>query len=320
MKRIYLDQNKLIDLARAHFGRKEGMQFIDILAIIKDKVAKNEIEIVFSVVHLMETSAINDLERRKRFTNFLFDTFPLKTISSYLAFEGYELLNAMLLAVKQHELPVEKYLFGSDILSIIDLSMEKVSIKTDTEELKKYIEKFIKQRVGQVDILKTFIINDVLKDYRLTQYDEWEDAAKEQEKLRKDLFSKITDDTQRFRHLISPAYEYRKKRNIDILEKYLKPEYLSEIQKAIVTDIDAFLRSIPSLYVQTKLTFQRFKDISKPIHRNDIKDIAFLSMAIPYCDIVVTENSYRHYASQENLNGEFNTIIESNINNLMNIL
>jgi len=70
-----------------------------------------------------------------------------------------------------------------------------------------------------------------------------------------------------------------------------------------------FFSQIPTLDVETELVVARNEDWSKEIHANDSSDIAFLSVAIPYCDIVVTENYWRHHAQKAKLDNKYGTVI-----------
>lgn len=42
------------------------------------------------------------------------------------------------------------------------------------------------------------------------------------------------------------------------------------------------------------LGLDKDKQADRPVHRNDLKDIGFLTMAVPYCDAVVCEKFFSH--------------------------
>lgn len=316
---VYLDQNKMIDLAKAFHKREDGKPFKDALEHIMHKVKDNEWIVPLSVVHLMETAAIGDEARRARFSKFLIEISKMNTMNSYLSVEGYEILNAYLRAANHPTINIKDKVFGKDILHLIDLDLSKISIRTETEELANEIRRLIKEYSENERILEYVLSKDVLSGYRETQYAEWQESAKEQEDIRKELMQQVADDVQRYRHIIANGYDFKKKIHSDLLVSSLSQEDLPRIRQAFKTDTDAFLSSISTLYVQAKLTLQRYKDQSKSIHRNDIKDISFLSVAIPYCDIVVTERSWRHMAIQARLDQCFRTRIVSDVRDLIEI-
>ncbi len=163
--------------------------------------------------------------------------------------------------------------------------------------------------------LDLVIAGEVLKEYRTAQRAEWEDAAREQEERRGEILA--DGDTMGYRHLIVGGFEELKRRHEAILVQKLKPDDLQALSSCVTHETDRFLASISSLQVQAKLTLQRYKDTNKPFHRNDIKDIAFLSTAIPYCDVVVTERSWRDLACRERLDEIFQTEILSDATQLV---
>jgi len=73
--------------------------------------------------------------------------------------------------------------------------------------------------------------------------------------------------------------------------------------------------NVPSIDVQLELITARDRNIGKDVDPNDFEDISFLSVAIPYCDIVVTENSWSDYAvrKQLQLDVKYSTVILSNL-------
>jgi hypothetical protein len=70
-----------------------------------------------------------------------------------------------------------------------------------------------------------------------------------------------------------------------------------------------FIKEIPTFYVLFNLSYQNEKNYNRRINRNDIYDISSLSIAIPYCDIVVTEKHFASIAKSVKLDEIYNTII-----------
>ena len=66
MRRVYLDQNKWIDLARAASGRSDGEPFIDALAVCRFGVENGLASFPLSSVHYMETLKRKDAGSRGR--------------------------------------------------------------------------------------------------------------------------------------------------------------------------------------------------------------------------------------------------------------
>ena len=74
-----------------------------------------------------------------------------------------------------------------------------------------------------------------------------------------------------------------------------------------------FIKEIPTFYVPFSLSYSSERDLEKSITINDIFDVSHLSIAIPYCDIVLPDKQFAHFAKQEVLDKIYPAIILSSI-------
>ncbi len=82
-------------------------------------------------------------------------------------------------------------------------------------------------------------------------------------------------------------------------------------------DLTDFLMSLPSRRVASLIQFHYLQDIHRNWSINDLRDITALSMAIPYCDIVVTDKkAWDTATNRARLDREFSTAIFSRLNDL----
>jgi hypothetical protein len=65
MIRVYLDQNKWIDLAKAASGRSDGLRYRPVLQAAKDAVRRGNAIFPLSSVHIMETAKSPKLDQRR---------------------------------------------------------------------------------------------------------------------------------------------------------------------------------------------------------------------------------------------------------------
>ena len=72
-KVLCLDENKWIDLARAHYGREDGARFVDALAAVRVALARNTLMVPIMPSNLLEVSEPSDQGRRERLAQFLVD-------------------------------------------------------------------------------------------------------------------------------------------------------------------------------------------------------------------------------------------------------
>jgi hypothetical protein len=73
--------------------------------------------------------------------------------------------------------------------------------------------------------------------------------------------------------------------------------------------LTAFWMSIPCVGAQTELEIALRSNESKRCTRNDLADLNALGIAIPACDIVVTEKFWAHCARVRKVDTEFETLV-----------
>ncbi|MBU0470570.1 MAG: hypothetical protein KJ984_03785 [Nanoarchaeota archaeon] len=81
-----------------------------------------------------------------------------------------------------------------------------------------------------------------------------------------------------------------------------------------------FLKSIPTAYVFHILNDARNMNFSRPIEPNDLWDLGTLAIAVPYCDIVVTEREWANILNQNKIGELYGTKIIHKIEDLPNYL
>jgi len=80
------------------------------------------------------------------------------------------------------------------------------------------------------------------------------------------------------------------------------------------------LENIPTALCLFTLIYERDQQLQRPIQVNDFNDIWFLSLAIPYSDIVVTEKMWTSIAKRTKLDKKCKTIILSSIKELAELM
>jgi hypothetical protein len=94
-KCLYLDQNKWIDLARAHYGRPEGKPFQDALRNIRSAVESGKLVVPFSWINVVEAIAPMDPGRRERLARFIVELTGNHTLLPETEVCRLELRNAL---------------------------------------------------------------------------------------------------------------------------------------------------------------------------------------------------------------------------------
>jgi hypothetical protein len=86
------------------------------------------------------------------------------------------------------------------------------------------------------------------------------------------------------------------------------------------TEMTSFLRDLPSRWVDYELQRLRHDDRTIKRDRGDLNDLSALSIAIPYCDIVVTERLWVDLLKRARLDRKYDTAVLDKITKLPDLL
>jgi hypothetical protein len=77
------------------------------------------------------------------------------------------------------------------------------------------------------------------------------------------------------------------------------------------------IRSIPSADTWSTLRYLKHRDLGLPWEQHDWTDLAALSVAIPYCDAVITEKRWVHLANASGLSTRYNTTVTTGVSGIL---
>lgn len=83
-------------------------------------------------------------------------------------------------------------------------------------------------------------------------------------------------------------------------------------------EIETLLQRLPTFYTNCALLYKcvNMYSLNMPTPNNDFIDMLYLSVAIPYCDIVITEDKWVSLAKQAKLDKLYNTVLSSKVDDL----
>jgi hypothetical protein len=81
-----------------------------------------------------------------------------------------------------------------------------------------------------------------------------------------------------------------------------------------------FFEDMPTTDIMMNLRNQRNNQFEKAIEPNDLNDLSFLSVAIPYCDVVVTEKQWVDLAKRKGVDRKYNTVLLSDLAELVSYI
>jgi hypothetical protein len=313
-KIIYLDQNKWIDIARAYYGREDGKKFKPVLDRLQAKVDSKEIIIPISAVHIIETARSVDKARRIRLANFISQLSKSYGILPYISVREQEITNAILIKLgKQPIYNIGEIAINRGMAHILGMELPKVPLLPDYE---KYLIEVNQLEPFIAKMMIDFISRELVEELKNEDIDAIADYEKarhlKNEKLSKEMRLRVA------------IMEMAQDRIIPIIIEQLKK--MSIIPRPFVDsfndimDWKNFFFSMPTMDIYINLHVLRDSDKGKPIHRNDTNDIAYLSIAVPYCDIVVTENYWAHQLVSNGYDRKYNTTILTDLTELLELL
>jgi len=306
---IYLDQNQWIYLAQASNKREGAEKYNDALQAVLKLVDSGTVVVPLSGIHMMETATPGNRERRERLARFMVQTSKLWCIHPFMSVRNIEVMYA----IGMH--------FGCNVTNRIKSKIigkglpvalgSELKIEGVPEEIAVEAMKVAMSAETAVAMLVDGCARDTVAKLRT----EDEEAASTLETIRARAQT-LTDD---MRHRVEVA---------SLMHDQLLPILRTETESLGLTlpkladsmkspeDWLKFFHSIPTMDVFLTLGLYRDKQAGRVVDRNDLKDIGALTVAIPYCDIIVTENFFGHIANASGLAKKYGHVVLTDITQL----
>jgi hypothetical protein len=313
-KIIYLDQNKWIDIARAFYGRDDGKKYQPVLEKIQEKVNSGDIIVPISAVHIIETARNEDKERRERLANFIADLSKSYGILPYISVRQQEVENAILIKLGQEpKRNIKEIAINRGVAHMLGMELPKNVFSADYEKFLikvNQLEKFVAK------MMIDFISREVVNELRQEDIDGIADYEKSRqlknEELSKEMRLRVA--------IMEMAYDILFPIIIAQLKKMgIAPKPFADSFK-VIEDWKRFFFSMPTMDIWINLHVLRDSDKGKAVHRNDTNDMSFLSIAVPYCDIVVTEKYWAHHLTSNGYDKKYNTQIITDLTELTDLI
>lgn len=317
MSIVYLDQWVYVRLLRTYKGLSpEYPEYAEICKGIIESAQKGINKFPFSLAHLDETIKRTKLDSRKELFKFIFDLSGFYTIRPWTQVINLEVRNAILKSLNIKQIDLSDFVFGSELGHCFGSKAELKPVKPN-EEIPKEINDKIFSGYKDPEIMADVLCYDKMIDYveQLIQQDK--DLTNELEKLRKQDYS---HPDKNMRRNISDARFF-----IEVIQdKFIKAvfelkldfkKYTQHVFSSKESTL-TFLRSIPTAYTFHVLNDARNMNTSRPIEPNDLWDLGALAVAVPYCDVVVTEREWSNILNQKGIGELYNTKIIHRIEDL----
>jgi len=310
-KCLYLDQNKWIALGQAHYGQPGGQPFQDALKAVRLAVESGKLIVPFSIVNAVEAMIHRDAGRRDRLARFLVELSGNRTMVPEAVACRWEIRNAVRhLFGKGSPTAVRPLVVQTGFAHALGLGFEVLGSATETVAAFRYMHSpemtvaFLSKVSGQSEHIEQARDGEA-EAVSIFEGDRVRAAGLSLEDRRK----------QEFEGLFFSTGLYRPDLEATLRELGLSArDFRARAHSA--QDAARFLADIPNLDILLTLRLARDQDQVRPIDRNDIRDLDWLSVALPYSNIVVSENYWGHQVRATKLDRKYATVLLTDLRQL----
>lgn len=332
---VYLDMNHWIALAKTSVGHREGRALAEVLEACRAARATGVAWFVLSASIYAEMLKIRDPAQRRDLAEVMEELTGFATLISRVAVMECE-LSTMLDPVAQLPSPLSKVpLVGRGVRHAFGLS-SRISIigpsGDATEEIREQMgdsafdrlmpEMFVK---AERSMLRGPADQDEEQALRaLGYFPEGPRGVTENRVAQERDLKKLLDVESRWRR--GRLRDVVSARELEIEFQNILPRALAErglVLEDLMTGPEsgrAFVRAMPSTEVSIELKTAWHRNGERDWTVNDIHDIDALALAVPYCDVVVTEKACHHILKVANLPERLGTGVLHKLTDLPDVL
>ncbi len=307
---VYLDQNKWIDLARAETGHPKGEPFVETLAALKQAVDEGRARFPLSAAHYYETGKQRVRKRRMELATTMVRLAGTLRIAPPDTIVPWEIQRAL---VEVFDLPLsvpDLELFGSGAAHAFSAPTLRYTAPAEWEgiQLPPEWQDELERRTGpafEAMLLASVVPEGLPYPMRIVFHD----------------FKNLTDE--RFVHGQQDVAETLKKHGRHRLEDLMLATAYTDIRVPVAEASyrlrlnpeqvgdrwRQILEAIPSRWVRMKLRHHRQANPQEAWHGHDLNDVTALAIAVPYCDVVVTEKSWASFLNAAKVGDRFGHLV-----------
>jgi hypothetical protein len=325
VKRVYLDQNKWIDLARAVDPGSDEKRFDDVALLLRAGVDAGHVSLPLSSAHYMETQNRREWDSRRRLGETMLTFSKLQTIAPADALLSAELDRAIasLYGVALRPRPLQ--VFGSGASHAFAMEFAPWQMP---EQLRDDVEDpvgFEREANRLLDRMLLLGPTPEMEAAGIPGFDPFSHL---------DVGERYAEAKEKLRAVRVAERWNSGERSMRVARAQAITDHQAPIEAAMhraglsidalidggQEDMNAFVEAVPTILSSSELERHRHVASQKPWERQDLNDIGALSVAIPHCDIVVTENVWTDAVRRSHLDENFGTTVISDLEALSGYL
>jgi len=325
--RVYLDQNKWVDLARAATVNPDGEKFVEALELCRAAAGTGAASFPLDMYRYAETSKRRDDRSRNDVVDVMLELSQQHTMAVPAAVLPHEIDLALQRRFGRPEMPREQRVFG--------IGLDHVTGGRMT-----WPELDLSSVPGLEDAVSPGLRVKLERDLRAYVEEQLHRAGPE--RLRKAGFDRAQHDLgQRFvDHEDGVAAGIaRLKLSGDMIDAAVRTSDLGDIRPAVTTGLEligmtwdefwenstvgevmSFMDDLPTRYVTNVMRSAKHRQSEQKWEPNDFFDILGLPVAAVYCDVVVTEKQWAHRMRQGKIDQRYGTQILASTADLVGVL
>lgn len=315
MYHVYLDQNKWIELSATALAKPTFAHLVDVLALARYGVERQLVSFPLSGFHYIETWGTKPWRQRGPLASIMAELSRFETMPPHRDVLAMELDLALRKRFGRPQNVRSVNLFDHGVghaFGVPDLQLR----------LSAAVEAVVEQhpRLGRSleEMWQFAALAGPPQDLPVPWLDStshmvYEDRYAEGEHRRSALFQKEGFGKGRLpRGLLAGEV-------VDIIDPLNEAFRRAGVSADALPDAEAitdFLMALPSRWTTYQMRLARHRNPQQPWKPNDLNDIGALSLAVPYCDVVVTERHWRGVLRAAHLDDAFGTVILDDLREL----
>lgn len=309
---VYLDQNHWIYVAKDYLGKPHKPAHKGLSEWLLDAVESNRIRLPLSTIHFIEHLRAASEERRQHLAE-VFDRFSRGWHMASWAFVlPVEIHRAVADAFGERSVMPQPEIFGKGFLFGLGPKERALLLEGRTEQQL--------QRLQSISALPGAILDLLTSPNK---------AGRERPN------AKVTESSYGYAAAAEDLRSVRKPASTEVHRRAQYAGYTLHHQRLIFPALDAigrtrdeflnlgleglsaFWSNVPSLDVDCELTLYRDRQWSRSVDPNDSRDIGHLALAIPYCDVVVSERFWARAIAETGLAKKYDTVVCTDLAEIM---
>jgi len=320
---IYFDQWVWINLLKGHKGIKGYEDLNEIYEKVLETSNSGKHKFPLSACHIIETLKRGDDKSREELFEFMFTSSKFFSIRPHTTMNDLEIISAISKELNIPTSDLRMFVFSTGLghcFNSKEIFKDKITGKPVSNEEREDLLK----KIYQPKLMSGLFSSTHLKEHADKMKKEDEKLRIRLEKLRKSEYcspdKRRKKDIADARFIITELKEPLVRGIINHPHRGIDTEeFISKILSSIAK-FESFFKNIPCMYTFHTLNYIRNTNTSRSIKSNDTYDLSALSIAVPYCDIVVTEKEWASTLNKKKFGEIYDTKIISRIQDLNSII